>query len=130
MGSYFFAYISNPIIELYNKNISHIIGGIDMGNKVYEVTYKSLMDIEGMLDRFLALSGQTMVGALSDMDDKDREMVMMTLGMYSDAKEMALTCAEQFDEMYEKISSVEEMNKELLKEMDNLLKEFKKLADK
>lgn len=101
-----------------------------MGNKVYEVTYKSLMDIEGMLDRFLALSGQTMVGALSDMDDKDREMVMMTLGMYSDAKEIALTCAEQFDEMYEKISSVEEMNKELLKEMDNLLKEFKKLADK
>ena len=101
-----------------------------MGNKVYEVTYKSLMDIEGMLDRFLALSGQTMVGALSDMDDKDREMVMITLGMYSDAKEMALTCAEQFDEMYEKISSVEEMNKELLKEMDNLLKEFKKLADK
>lgn len=101
-----------------------------MGNKMYEVTYKSLMDIEGMLDRFLALSGQTMVGALSDMDDKDREMAMMTLGMYSDAKEMALTCAEQFDEMYEKISSVEEMNKELLKEMDNLLKEFKKLADK
>lgn len=101
-----------------------------MENKMYEVTYKSLINIEEMLDRFLALSGKITVGALTDMDNTDREMVMMTLAMYSDAKEMALTCAEQFDEMHEKISSVEEMNKEFLKEMDDLLKEFKKLVDK